>query len=219
VRPRAHRLEAMATHRRMEEDRNVDSPRSSAARRRRASGNGWGVARPDPGVPATDQPDGFSGPQACGIVGITYRQLDYWARTGLVRPSIADAHGSGSQRRYAYRDLVELKVVKQLLDGGVSLQRARRAIECLRRSLGVDLASASLVLAGTDTVLARSDGEVVDLLKGGQGVLNIVPLGGVVEAIDDAVQRVVPGPGSLPVLDQPASEHPESPELRVLGSA
>src|SRR3954452_23378993 len=83
---------------------------------------------------------GFKGPQACTIVGITYRQLDYWARTNLVRPSIHDAAGSGTQRRYSYRDLVELKVIKNLLDSGVSLQAARRAIEYLRENVGSDLA-------------------------------------------------------------------------------
>src|SRR5579863_2767290 len=80
--------------------------------------------------------DGFRGPQVCALVGITYRQLDYWARTGLMRPSIADARGSGTQRLYSYTDVVELKVIKQLLDAGISLQRARRAVECLRDGLG-----------------------------------------------------------------------------------
>jgi len=134
--------------------------------------------------------DGFRGPQVCALVGITYRQLDYWARTGLLRPSIADARGSGTQRRYAYTDVVELKVIKQLLDAGISLQRARRAVECLRGGLGGDLASTNLVLVGTGSVLARSDGEVVDLLKGGQGVLNIVPLWGVLEELDAAILQI-----------------------------
>ncbi len=91
---------------------------------------------------------GFSGPQVCSIVGITYRQLDYWARTDLVRPSLADARGSGTQRRYSYRDLVRLKVVKSLLDAGVKLQTARKAIEYLRDDLGEDWDTASLVLDG-----------------------------------------------------------------------
>src|SRR5262245_26600132 len=122
--------------------------------------------------------DGFRGPQVCKIVGITYRQLDYWARTDLLKPSISDAKGSGTQRRYSYTDLLELKVIKRLLDAGVSLQSARRAIDRLRAGLGEDLASANLVLNGDGSVLARSDEDLVDLLKGGQGVLNIVlPLG------------------------------------------
>ena len=131
--------------------------------------------------------EGYRGPQVCSIVGITYRQLDYWARTNLLKPSISDARGSGTQRRYSYTDLLELKVIKQLLDAGVSLQSARRAIECLRDNVGRDVASANLVLNGSNSVLARTDGEVVDLLRGGQGVLNIVPLAGVKEELDAAI--------------------------------
>jgi len=86
--------------------------------------------------------------------------------------------------------VLELKVIKQLIDAGISLQRARRAAECLRAGLGGDLASANLVLVGTDSVLARGDGEVVDILRGGQGVLNIVPLSGVVEELDAAIHRI-----------------------------
>ncbi len=129
---------------------------------------------------------GYRGPQVCSIVGITYRQLDYWARTDLLNPSISEAHGSGSQRRYSYPDLVQLKVIKRLLDSGVSLQAARRAIECLRSS-GDDLASANLVIDDTRSVLARSGEEIIDLLKGGQTVLNIVPLGGVVSELEAAI--------------------------------
>jgi DNA-binding transcriptional MerR regulator len=131
--------------------------------------------------------EGFRGPQVCSVVGITYRQLDYWARTGLLRPSIRDAAGSGSQRVYSYRDVLELKVIKQLLDAGLSLRMARRAIECLRDNLEVDVASASLVLAGSTSVLASSGEEIVDLLRGGQGVLNVVPLAGLVEELDAAI--------------------------------
>ncbi|HLX89449.1 MAG TPA: MerR family transcriptional regulator [Acidimicrobiales bacterium] len=150
-------------------------------------------ATPLPGFDAsgpTPPSNGFRGPQVCSLVGITYRQLDYWARTGLLRPSIADARGSGTQRVYAYTDVLELKVIKQLLDAGISLQRARRAVECLRQGLGADLASANLVLVGPDSVLAHSHGEVVDLLRGGQGVLNIVPLSGVVEELDAAILQI-----------------------------
>ena len=134
--------------------------------------------------------DGYRGPQVCTLIGITYRQLDYWARTGLLRPSIADARGSGTQRRYSYHDVLELKVIKQLLDAGISLQRARRAVECMRQGMGGDLAATNLVLVGTSSVLAHTDGEVVDLLKGGQGVLNIVPLSGVVEELNADILRI-----------------------------
>jgi DNA-binding transcriptional MerR regulator len=136
--------------------------------------------------------EGFRGPQVCKIVGITYRQLDYWARTNLIRPSIADAKGSGTQRRYSYRDLVELKVIKNLLDAGVSLQLARKGIEDIRQNLGEDIASANLVMNGLNPVLARSDGEVIDLMRKGQGVLSIVALGPVVDDLDVAIHELRP---------------------------
>jgi DNA-binding transcriptional MerR regulator len=135
---------------------------------------------------------GYRGPQVCKIVGITYRQLDYWARTDLVRPSVCDANGSGTQRLYAYRDLVELKVVKKLLDAGVSLQRARRAIEYLRDNLGTDVAAANLILDGSRSVLALSGDQVIDLLRAGQGVLNIVPLAPVVQELEAEIHQLGP---------------------------
>ena len=145
---------------------------------------------------------GYRGPQVCSIVGITYRQLDYWARTGLLHPSINEAKGSGSQRVYSYTDLVQLKVIKRLLDAGLSLQAARKAIECLRSS-GDDLASANLVIDGKRSVLAHSGEEVIDLLKGGQTVLNIVPLGGVVSELKSAITEL--GLESPPAPELPAA--------------
>jgi DNA-binding transcriptional MerR regulator len=122
---------------------------------------------------------GFSGPTVCRLTGVTYRQLDYWARTDLVTPSINPAHGSGSKRTYSYRDVLEVKVIKSLLDSGVSLARARQAVQCLRNSLGADLSSSSLVLSDSGSVLADYDG-LVDLLRGGQGVFNVVSMANVV---------------------------------------
>jgi DNA-binding transcriptional MerR regulator len=139
--------------------------------------------------------EGYRGPQVCSIVGITYRQLDYWARTKLLCPSITAAKGSGSQRRYSYRDLLELKVIKRLLDAGISLQAARRALEVLRVS-GEDVASANLVLSGTQSVLARTGEEIIDLLKGGQGVLNIVALAGVVSELEAAIHDLATLPAA-----------------------
>ena len=143
--------------------------------------------------------EGYGGPQVCSIVGITYRQLDYWARTDLLRPSIADARGSGSQRRYSYNDLVELKVIKSLLDAGVSLRSARKAIEYLRNNVGADLASANLVLNSSSSVIVRTGEEIVDLLRQGQGVLNIVPLAGVKGEVDAAIHQL--RPGTAPATD------------------
>jgi DNA-binding transcriptional MerR regulator len=138
---------------------------------------------------ASQLEDGYRGPQVCSVVGITYRQLDYWARTNLLKPSITDAKGSGTQRRYSYRDLVELKVIKRLLDAGISLQAARRALSCLR-SAGEDVATANLVINDGDTVLAHTGEEIIDLLKGGQGVLNIVPMAGVVSELQTAIHEL-----------------------------
>jgi DNA-binding transcriptional MerR regulator len=140
--------------------------------------------------------DGYRGPQVCAIVGITYRQLDYWARTGLLHPSITEATGSGSQRRYSYTDLVQLKVIKRLLDAGLSLQAARKAIACLRSS-GDDLATANLVIDDGRSVLAYSGEEIIDLLQGGQTVLNIVPLGRVMSELEAAITDLgLPAPDS-----------------------
>lgn len=146
---------------------------------------------------------GFRGPQVCDIVGITYRQLDYWARTDLLKPSISEARGSGTQRLYSYRDLLDLKVIKRLLDAGVSLKSARRAIVCLREGLGESLATANLVLNGEGSVLARTGDEIIDLLRGGQGVLNIVPLAGVLEELDAAILELRPAGGDKASLSPP----------------
>jgi DNA-binding transcriptional MerR regulator len=144
-------------------------------------------------TPESRPPDsGYRGPQVCKIVSITYRQLDHWTRTELVRPSIAAAHGSGTQRLYSYRDLVELKVIKSLLDGGLSLQSVRKVIEYLRSNLGSDLASASLVIEGQKSVLARTGEEIVDLVRQGQGVLNIVPLANVKQELDAKILEFAP---------------------------
>jgi DNA-binding transcriptional MerR regulator len=134
--------------------------------------------------------EGFRGPQVCHIVGITYRQLDYWARTDLLRPSISDARGSGTQRVYSYTDLLQLKVIKQLLDAGVSLRHTRKAIECLRAS-GASVASASLVIADDRSVLAHSGEELFDMLRGGQGVLSIVlGMERIVSEVDAAITEL-----------------------------
>ena len=124
-------------------------------------------------VHGPDDEVGYRVPIACQVAGITYRQLDYWARTKLVQPSIRNAAGSGSQRLYSFRDILVLKIVKGLLDTGISLQNIRKAVEKLE-NLGVDdLAGITLVSDGHTVYECRSSEEVIDLLNGGQGVFGI----------------------------------------------
>jgi DNA-binding transcriptional MerR regulator len=132
---------------------------------------------------------GYRGVTACHAVSISYRQLDYWARTGLVVPSIRDASGSGTQRLYSFRDMVVLKVVKRLLDAGVSLQNIRRAIDALRSRGVEDLARITLISDGTTVYECRSPEEVVDLLQGGQGVFGIA-IGGAFKEIQGSLEHL-----------------------------
>ncbi|MFM8267055.1 MAG: MerR family transcriptional regulator [Ilumatobacteraceae bacterium] len=126
---------------------------------------------------------GYSGTKAAAVVGITYRQLDYWARTDLVRPSLVDAAGSGSRRLYSYRDLLELRVVKSLLDAGIRLESVRSVFEYLRLHVDSDIAAAHLVISGGDVLLC--DGEqLIDVMRKGQGVLNVLAIGGVKDDLD-----------------------------------
>jgi len=119
--------------------------------------------------------DGYRAPQVTNLVGITYRQLDYWARTGLIAPSIQQAHGSGSQRLYSFSDIVQLKVVKRLLDAGMSLKKIRQAMDILRGELDRDnpLEDVTLLSDGTTIYAAHSADEVVDVFQRGQGVFGI----------------------------------------------
>ncbi len=132
-----------------------------------------------------DAPVGYRGPTACNIVGITYRQLDYWARTDLVSPSVQRAEGSGSQRLYSFNDIVALRVVKRLLDAGVSLQRVRLAIDTLA-SQGRSPSDVTIVSDGANVFMVDDDREVVELVMGGQGVFAIA-LGPVIEELEGEV--------------------------------
>jgi DNA-binding transcriptional MerR regulator len=130
-------------------------------------------------LPADERPGasptgvGYRGPTACSAAGITYRQLDYWARTGLVEPSVREASGSGTQRLYSFRDILVLKVVKKLLDAGISLPNIRTAIGTLHDRGVADLAQITLMSDGTTVYECTSTDEVVDLLQGGQAVFAI----------------------------------------------
>ena len=127
----------------------------------------------DDDVSPLPQDAGYRGPTACNAAGITYRQLDYWARTGLVEPGVRSATGSGSQRLYSFRDILVLKVVKRLLDTGVSLQQIRSAVEHLRERGVEDLAQITLMSDGASVYECTSADEVIDLVQGGQGVFGI----------------------------------------------
>ncbi|MGH8963409.1 MAG: MerR family transcriptional regulator [Jatrophihabitantaceae bacterium] len=137
----------------------------------------------DPSTSATDEFVGYRGPTACSAAGITYRQLDYWARTELVVPTVRSATGSGSQRLYSFKDILVLKVVKRLLDTGVSLQNIRIAVDALRTRGVDDLARITLLSDGTSVYECTSSEEVVDLLRGGQGVFGIAVSGALRELV------------------------------------
>jgi DNA-binding transcriptional MerR regulator len=129
---------------------------------------------------------GFSGKKAAEIVGITYRQIDYWARTDLIRPSSCDAAGSGSRRIYSYRDLLELRVIKTLLDAGIKLESVRDVFKYLRNHVESEIAAAHIVISGQSVVLCQGD-QLVDVLRNGQGVLNVLPLAGVKDQVDSQI--------------------------------
>ncbi|RLV48805.1 MerR family transcriptional regulator [Nocardioides mangrovicus] len=149
---------------------------------------------------------GYRGPMACNAAGITYRQLDYWARTGLVEPTVRGATGSGTQRLYSFRDILLLKVIKRLLDAGISLQQIRTAVQHLRQRGTDDLTRVTLMSDGASVYECTSNDEVIDLLQGGQGVFGIA-IGGVWREIE----------GSLAELpsERAGEETPADDELAV----
>lgn len=143
---------------------------------------------------------GFRAPQVCNIVGITYRQLDYWARTNLLRPTLAAAQGSGSQRLYSFGDVVQLRVVKRLLDAGMSLKKIRQAMDLLREQLNSDtpLADVTLLSDGNTIYAAHSADEVVDVFRRGQGVFGIA-VGPVQAELEGEIHRLFPEHDAVPI--------------------
>lgn len=148
---------------------------------------------------------GYRGPTACGAAGVTYRQLDYWTRTGLVQPSVRTATGSGTQRLYSFRDILLLKVIKRLLDAGVSLQQIRAAVQHLRARGTDDLTQVTLMSDGASVYECTSNDEVIDLLQGGQGVFGIA-IGGVWREIEGSLAQL---PSERAVSDEAAA--PDEP--------
>ncbi|MDJ0665084.1 MAG: MerR family transcriptional regulator [Acidimicrobiia bacterium] len=140
-----------------------------------------------------EQDIGYRAPQVCSLVGITYRQLDYWARTGLIKPSIQTAQGSGTQRRYSFTDIVQLKVVKRLLDAGMSLKKIRSAMSILREQLASNspLTDVTLLSDGATIFAAHSADEVVDVFQKGQGVFGIA-VGPVQQELEGELLKLVP---------------------------
>jgi len=155
----------------------------------------------DPQSTALPEDLGYRGPVACAAAGITYRQLDYWARTGLVEPSIRSAHGSGTQRLYGFGDILVLKIVKRLLDAGVSLQQIRQAVTYLRHRGTAELATLTLISDGATVYECTSPDEVVDILGGGQGVFGIA-VGRVWREVEGSLAEL---PGERPEADSDAA--------------
>lgn len=160
-------------------------------------------------LPELREDIGYRGPTACKAAGITYRQLDYWARTGLVEPSVRGATGSGTQRLYGFRDILVLKVVKRLLDTGVSLQQIRVAIQALRERGVEDLAQITLMSDGASVYECTSADEVIDLVQGGQGVFGIA-VGRVWREVEGELAELP----SERTEDETAAAHPDD-ELRA----
>lgn len=159
-------------------------PNGDAERAETAAG-AQGLLFDDDVAPLPDDV-GYRGPTACSAAGITYRQLDYWARTALVEPTVRTAGGSGTQRLYSFRDVLLLKVIKRLLDAGVSLQQIRIAVHHLRERGTDDLTQVTLMSDGASVYECRSPDEVIDLLQGGQGVFGIA-IGGVWREIEGSL--------------------------------
>jgi DNA-binding transcriptional MerR regulator len=162
-------------------------------------------------LPADERPGaeladiGYRGPTACSAAGITYRQLDYWARTGLVEPTVREASGSGTQRLYSFRDILVLRVVKKLLDAGVSLPNIRTAIKTLTDSGTEDLYQVTLISDGTTVYECTSTDEMVDLLQGGQAVFAIA-VGRQVRDVEGSLSQL-PGERAHADAPAPAVEH------------
>ncbi|MGH3493729.1 MAG: MerR family transcriptional regulator [Sciscionella sp.] len=170
----------------------------------------------DDDVAPVPQDVGYRGPTACRAASITYRQLDYWARTGLVEPSVRTAGGSGTQRLYSFRDILVLNVIKRLLDAGVSLQQIRNAVRHLRARGTDDLTAVTLMSDGATVYECTSADEVIDLLQGGQGVFGIA-IGGVWKQIEGTLHDLPSERAADERHDQPGDELTARRHARLTG--
>ncbi len=196
----------------------VSSGETAASRARADSGQPRAEQQLLFGEDVADQPEdrGYRGPTACAAAGISYRQLDYWARTGLVEPTIRAASGSGSQRLYSFRDILVLKVVKRLLDTGISLQQIRAAVTHLRERGAANLAAITLMSDGVSVYEFTSPDEVVDLLQGGQGVFAIA-LGRIWQEVDADLAKLPGESAEGAVAEQPGHDELAGRRARKTG--
>ncbi len=135
---------------------------------------------------------GFSTAEVARLTNLSPRQLDHWDRLGFLKPSLQQASGYGSNRRYSFSDVVRLRVAARLRASGVGLARIRRCAQALARldEAGKgDLGRARLLVIGNRVLWARSDREVVDLLKEGQLIL-VFSLGDAIAEAAGAVARL-----------------------------
>jgi DNA-binding transcriptional MerR regulator len=180
-----------------------------------SSAHARGLLFDDDVAPLSDDV-GYRGPTACNAAGITYRQLDYWARTGLVEPTVRAAGGSGTQRLYSFRDILLLKVIKRLLDAGVSLQQIRTAVEHLRQRGTEDITRVTLMSDGASVYECRSADEVIDLVQGGQGVFGIA-IGGVWREIEGTLMELPNERAEQLPGGHPGDELAERRRARLIG--
>jgi len=131
----------------------------------------------------------YTGTEAAHIVGITYRQLDYWERTDLLKPSLAPARGSGTRRGYSYRDLIELRMIRAMLDAGLHLTAVRTVMGQLHLRPAFDLGRSTLVISALGVRLVDED-ELLDIVRSGTEMINVLPMAGVMDAIDEALHGV-----------------------------
>jgi DNA-binding transcriptional MerR regulator len=199
------------------DDRAAAEAQSVEARAREAAATAdeQGLLFDDDVAPLPDDV-GYRGPTACSAAGITYRQLDYWARTGLVEPTVRAAGGSGTQRLYSFRDILLLKVIKRLLDAGVSLQQIRTAVEHLRKRGTDDITRVTLMSDGASVYECLSADEVIDLVQGGQGVFGIA-IGGVWREIEGTLMTLPNERAERVGVEHPGDELAQRRKARLIG--
>ena len=118
---------------------------------------------------------GYTGPEVCKITGITYRQLDHWTTSSLIKASIRNLKGSGFHRVYSFQDIIQIKLVNKLREAGVSLQKIRIALKNIESILGdnINISDVSVFSDGKSIYVISDNDQMIDLLKKGQAVFGI----------------------------------------------